>query len=173
METPKPMIGTWTLTAPDGRIWQSDSPLRCCGAEQRERVPIAIGLARIFDASELEADESDEALLQTALDALEYHCAQTRPIDRTYLAIAALRDRVRHNVKVSGRRRWSARMTGSASSRHLWSHDADDSIHHFFSVVAPHREPDHKATVTDRTDKVGATRNGLPMNFCRFLRWAV
>jgi hypothetical protein len=27
METPKPMQGTWTLTAPDGRQWQAGSVL--------------------------------------------------------------------------------------------------------------------------------------------------
>ena len=34
--TPKPQGGMWTLTAPDGRTYQADSPLRCCGLEQRE-----------------------------------------------------------------------------------------------------------------------------------------
>lgn len=47
METPKPMPGTWTLTAPDGRTWQADSPLRCVSLEQRERVPADVALARV------------------------------------------------------------------------------------------------------------------------------
>lgn len=48
METPKPMQGTWTLTAPDGRTWLAESPLRACGMEQRERVPPEVGLARVL-----------------------------------------------------------------------------------------------------------------------------
>jgi hypothetical protein len=55
--TPKPMQGTWTLTAPDGRTWQADSPLRACSAEQRERVPPAVALARVMAM----ADEPDFA----------------------------------------------------------------------------------------------------------------
>ena len=51
IETPKPMNGTWTLTAPDGRTWQADSPLRCVGAEQRERVPEDLALARVLAAA--------------------------------------------------------------------------------------------------------------------------
>lgn len=46
--TPKSQQGTWTLTAPDGRQWQADSPLKACAAEQRERVPADVGLARIM-----------------------------------------------------------------------------------------------------------------------------
>jgi hypothetical protein len=46
--TPKPMQGTWTLTAPDGRTWQADSPLLALRAEQRERVPADVALARIM-----------------------------------------------------------------------------------------------------------------------------
>lgn len=49
METPKPMPGTWTLTAPDGRTWQADSPLRCVSVEQRERVPADVALARVVE----------------------------------------------------------------------------------------------------------------------------
>lgn len=48
METPEPMPGTWTLTSPDGRQWQAESPLHCCRAEQRERVPAEVALARIL-----------------------------------------------------------------------------------------------------------------------------
>ena len=57
METPKPMQGTWTLTAPDGRTWQAESPLRCAGLEQRERVPPEVGMARVLAM----ADEPDFA----------------------------------------------------------------------------------------------------------------
>ena len=41
---------------------------------------------------------SDDALLRQALAALEHHREQTRPIDRTHAAIAALRARVLPNV---------------------------------------------------------------------------
>ena len=59
METPKPMAGTWTLTAPDGRTWQADSPLRACGLEQRERVPAQVAMARILEAASPTPDERD------------------------------------------------------------------------------------------------------------------
>ena len=50
IETPKPQAGTWTLTAPDGRTWQADSPLRCVSAEMLERVPASVQMARIWAA---------------------------------------------------------------------------------------------------------------------------
>lgn len=59
METPKPQAGTWTLTAPDGRTWQAESPLHCCGAESRERVPADVALARILKAANPTPDETD------------------------------------------------------------------------------------------------------------------
>jgi len=59
METPKPMPGIWTLTAPDGRTWQAESPLRCCGAESRERIPAEVALGRILKAAEPTPDEQD------------------------------------------------------------------------------------------------------------------
>jgi hypothetical protein len=94
METQKPMTGIWTLTAPDGRTWQAETPLRCCGLEQRERVPAEVALARILDAAKLVANDRDDELFQAALYALEYHTAQTRPIQSTNDAIAALRERL-------------------------------------------------------------------------------
>ena len=51
METPKPMPGTWMLTAPDGRTWQADGPMRCVSVEQRERVPANVALARVLAAA--------------------------------------------------------------------------------------------------------------------------
>lgn len=45
--TPQPMAGTWTLTAPDGRQWTGDAPVRCVTAEVNDRIPPLIGLARI------------------------------------------------------------------------------------------------------------------------------
>jgi hypothetical protein len=54
--TQKPMEGTWTLTAPDGRAWQAESPLRVVAKESRERVPATVALERILSA----ADETRE-----------------------------------------------------------------------------------------------------------------
>jgi hypothetical protein len=54
--TPKPQEGTWTLTAPDGRTWQAESPIRCAQAEQRERVPAHVALGRI--AREMQQPDS-------------------------------------------------------------------------------------------------------------------
>ncbi len=53
----KSMQGTWTLIAPDGRQWQACSPLQCCSAENRERIPPEVALARIMAA----IDEPDFA----------------------------------------------------------------------------------------------------------------
>lgn len=59
METPKPQAGTWTLTAPDGRYWEGMTPLAACGAEQSERVPADVALARILEAAKPTPDEVD------------------------------------------------------------------------------------------------------------------
>ena len=48
METPKPMQGTWRLTAPDGRYWDGMTPLAACRAEQAERVPAQVAVQRIM-----------------------------------------------------------------------------------------------------------------------------
>jgi hypothetical protein len=56
--TPMPMQGTWTLTAPDGRTWRADSPLRAAAMESRERIPAHVALARIQAA----CDEVDDPL---------------------------------------------------------------------------------------------------------------
>jgi len=63
--TPKPQDGMWILTAPDGRTYQADSPQRCCGLEQRERVPADVAMARILRAS----SEPDDSELLDWLDA--------------------------------------------------------------------------------------------------------
>lgn len=52
--TPKPQEGTWTLTAPDGRTWSAPTPLLCCRAEQRERVPGDVGVARVLRALDMD-----------------------------------------------------------------------------------------------------------------------
>lgn len=55
-DTPKPMQGTWTLTAPDGRTWQADSPLRVVAVESRERIPATVALERIYAAASEDHD---------------------------------------------------------------------------------------------------------------------
>ena len=45
--TPRPMKGTWVLTAPDGRTWTGESPIACTQAEVISRVPPEVALARI------------------------------------------------------------------------------------------------------------------------------
>lgn len=54
--TPKPMLGVWTLTAPDGRTWTGNSPLHCCGQEVHERVPANVRLARILREAMVDDD---------------------------------------------------------------------------------------------------------------------
>ena len=49
-DTPKAQTGTWILTAPDGRFWKAESPLKVASLELRERVPVEVGLQRILDA---------------------------------------------------------------------------------------------------------------------------
>ncbi len=49
--TPKWQEGIWTLTAPDGRTWKADSPLKAVSMEMRERVPPHIAIARIVAAT--------------------------------------------------------------------------------------------------------------------------
>jgi hypothetical protein len=56
--------GTWTLTAPDGRKWQADSPLRVVSLEQRQRVPAEVALHRIFK----EADRWCEGIIELKRD---------------------------------------------------------------------------------------------------------
>jgi hypothetical protein len=53
--TPKAQEGTWTLIAPDGRQWRAESPLKCASAEQRERVPAHVAVARIMAEIDNEA----------------------------------------------------------------------------------------------------------------------
>jgi hypothetical protein len=55
IDTPKAQEGTWMLIAPDGRHWEAESPLKCASAEQRERVPAHVAVARIM------AEIDDEA----------------------------------------------------------------------------------------------------------------
>jgi hypothetical protein len=42
-------VGTWTLTAPDGRTWQGKVPLDCVRQENAERVPAEVRLRRLME----------------------------------------------------------------------------------------------------------------------------
>jgi hypothetical protein len=76
-ETPKAQEGTWTLTAPDGRIFTAQSPIQCCAAESNQRIPPAVALARIArgldedeqEKSELAAPQPETAKVQAVVDA--------------------------------------------------------------------------------------------------------
>ena len=71
-DTPKPMQGTWTLIAPDGRTWQADSPLRCVAAEQRERVPASVAVERVLAGAQgLPADEVRQRISPETMDVLQ------------------------------------------------------------------------------------------------------
>jgi hypothetical protein len=48
METPKPQVGIWTLTAPDGSEFKAESPMYCCRKEQETRAPKEVALERLF-----------------------------------------------------------------------------------------------------------------------------
>lgn len=49
-DCPKAQEGTWTLTAPDGRQWTAESPLKLAGLENAERIPATERLRRIMAA---------------------------------------------------------------------------------------------------------------------------
>lgn len=60
VDTPKPQVGIWTLTAPDGRTWVGPNPIKCVALEQRERVPAAVALERIMAAAQQDEDVETE-----------------------------------------------------------------------------------------------------------------
>ena len=55
---------------------------------------VATGLGQFARAIEAEVRKADDALILQLVEALEYHRAQTRPIDRTDEAITAGRARL-------------------------------------------------------------------------------
>lgn len=69
--TPQPMAGEWTLTAPDGRAFTADSPIRCMHAEMNERIPPLLALARIRRALMDEAAERKSKAFDTLPDDYE------------------------------------------------------------------------------------------------------
>lgn len=63
-------VGTWTLTAPDGRQWTAESGLHCAALEQRERIPAKVMLDRIFTELEPTEDEKRITALESTRDEL-------------------------------------------------------------------------------------------------------
>ena len=47
---------TWILTGPDGRTYKAGTPLDCCAAEQRDRIPADVMVERLFNAAAKETD---------------------------------------------------------------------------------------------------------------------
>jgi hypothetical protein len=58
-----PQKGTWTLTAPDGRKWEGETPLSVVGQEQRERIPPSLALERIYRALQEESPAQETSAL--------------------------------------------------------------------------------------------------------------
>lgn len=50
--TPHHHSGVWTLTAPDGRQWHGDSPIKACREEQRSRIPDEVAVKRVMQEPE-------------------------------------------------------------------------------------------------------------------------
>ena len=85
MNTDQTQEGVWTLTAPDGRAWKADSPLRCVRAEMDDRVPASVQLARVMAAVD-EPDFADRHVqlgkfygapnVDALVDAMEGHIAR-------------------------------------------------------------------------------------------------
>jgi carbamate kinase len=90
METPKPMQGTWTLTAPDGVNWCAESPIACLNAEQSERVPASVALARLLVA----ASEPDFAERHVRLGKFYAATDTDDLIDKMETHITRLQDKV-------------------------------------------------------------------------------
>lgn len=67
----RPMAGTWRLIAPDGRVYEASSPLACCGAEQRDRLPAKVILERMFAAAESDDVVLSKHIAERAVLALE------------------------------------------------------------------------------------------------------
>lgn len=55
-----PQAGVWTLTAPDGRKWEADTPIRVVAKEQNERIPAHVRLERIMSAVDAQPAEVQE-----------------------------------------------------------------------------------------------------------------
>ena len=83
--TQKPMVGTWRLTSPDGRYWEGTGPLAACRAEQVERVPPSVQLARVLAA----ADEQEIADWMMEKEAARYRWLRMQDWETGLLAVVA------------------------------------------------------------------------------------
>lgn len=50
MNTPQPTQGTWKLISPMGETFEAGSPMKCCRAEQKKRIPKEVLAARLLAA---------------------------------------------------------------------------------------------------------------------------
>lgn len=53
----RPIEGTWELRSPDGTSWHESSPIACLRAEQRDRIPAQVALARIYESLDEDSGE--------------------------------------------------------------------------------------------------------------------
>jgi hypothetical protein len=99
-KTPPPQAGEWTLTAPDGRTWKADSPLKCCSQEQRERVPASVALARIVEEMErYDAEEAAKAASSQETGTVPHSChCPARPFEPCPLTREQCADRATANT---------------------------------------------------------------------------
>lgn len=77
----------------------SDADLRGIAAHQEPRVLLHHEVVKFARAIEAEVRKQDDALIRQLVEALEYHRAQTRPIDLTDEAITAGRARLEHSTQ--------------------------------------------------------------------------
>ena len=56
----KSEAGLWRLTSPSGTNYYADSPMKCLQAEQHDRIPASVAMARIWAA----VDEGDAELAE-------------------------------------------------------------------------------------------------------------
>lgn len=75
--TPKPVEGLWYLLAPDGRVFNGNSPMECITAEINDRIPPLIALARIRRAL-IEPDAPDRKTDRRQTHDRKEDCERTR-----------------------------------------------------------------------------------------------
>lgn len=73
MGTKSPQVGAWTLIAPDGTTFEDESPIKCCVAEQRTRVPQQAAANRLREwIEEEELDSEKIEKLKNFLNSFKY-----------------------------------------------------------------------------------------------------
>lgn len=61
-KTPPHQVGTWTLTAPDGRTWQADSPLKACWLGRATPDSILLAVLNAVASARMTPESGAEAL---------------------------------------------------------------------------------------------------------------